>query len=166
MSSFCAGAESCGQGSTWVVARMLDLSPKRDECCCLFFGTSVSRLPEFLLLQQRLSGLATVLSAGSKARLKFIKILLKSTEHQMKSIEIHENPLNSNGHSMNSISIYWNRTQMKSIEIHWNPWKIHWNPFKSIKIHWTSLEIPLKNDSNLSSFWKSNEIQWNPLRSV
>ena len=159
VSGFCTGAGSCGQGSTWVAARILDLIPERGECCCLFFGTSVSRLPGFMLLQLRLNGLTTVLSAGPRVRLKSIKIQLKSTEKQMESIEI-------------SIKIYWMQIDiqwnpLKSIEIHWKSNEIYWHPFKiqlestenQMNSHWnpwTSIEFQ----------WTFNEIHWHPLKSI
>ena len=121
VSGFCAGAESCGQGSTWVVARILDLSPERDECCCPFFWTSVSRLPGFLPLQLRLGGPATVLSAGPTARLNFIWIPLKpnatSNEHLLKlRWTFIGNPLDIHWKSIGN-PMKW------PSGIHWNRWK-------------------------------------------
>ena len=144
--------------STWLVARILDLSPERDEWCCMFFGKCFTTSPEFLPLQLRLSGLATVVTAGPRARLKFIKIKLKSTENQMESI----------------MNICWHSdkdSDGKSIEIHWkstgNAMKstgTHWNLSKSMEIHWTSVEIPFKHSNQI--YWKSLKINWQSIRII
>ena len=147
-SGFCADAESCGQGSTWIVARIVDLSPERDECCCLFFATSVSWLLEFLPLQLRRGGLATVLSAGPRTWLKFIKLQI---EIHWKSNEIHWNPWTSIEFRWTFNEILWHPMKFigNPLEIQWNPLHIRYNSFekliKSMEILQTSMEIHLNS---------------------